>query len=193
MSTRCSFLSRLVLAGAGAVLLGVLPAGPAAAAGPSGPSGTEVSHAVRGTTAPRHSGRSVPAQGGLTVTLDPATLRAEPVAAGTGCRLRVAVTLQLDGTVSGVATGATTATVSAPCAAVLSAPPGAFADTFRFTGTFRGTVAAAPVRTTVDYAGFTRAGGDVSAVLTMRGDATVLAGVRARAGAAGTYAGVAIH
>ena len=195
MSTRFSVSSRFVLAAIGVVLLGGLPAGPAAAAGlspGSPPPGSQALGASGGVASP-YPGSAGPAQGDLVVRVDPSTLRAEPVAQGTRGRLRAGVTITATGTVAGTAEGTTTAIVHAPCAAATSNPPGAFADTFRFTGAFHGEVLGSPTTAAVEYAGLTRPGGDVSAALVLHGDVTVLAAVRARVGATGTYRGLVIE
>lgn len=197
MSTRFFALSRSFAGAAAAVVLvGLLSSGPAAAAPTAAPSSPAAAGArASGVAAPsagRGLGTSTSAVGSLVVQLDPATLQATPIVRGTMCRLSVGVTLTLSGTVDGAATGVTTATISAPCAQATSTPPGTFADTFRFTGDFAGEVSGVPATAVVEYAGVTRAGGDVAAVLILHGGATVLASVQARAGAEGTYRGVAL-
>lgn len=131
-----------------------------------------------------------PVSGAFTLELDPASVQATPVDRGTACRLTVSAELAFTGTVQGPAQGRTVATVRASCAAALASPPGTYADTFRYTGTFRGRVSGVPTSAAVDYAGITRRGGEVSALLFLHGSATVLAVVRAQAGVGGTYLGV---
>lgn len=161
-----------------AMLVGGVAAGPAAAAGGSG---------VR---AAHQAPRTVLAHGGIEVSLDPATLSATP-ASPTTCRLSVDVSLKLTGTVYGTASGETVAIVNAPCSAATSTPPGTFADVFRFTGAFQGTVAGAPAQGRMEYAGATRPGGAVAAALALGGNAPVLAAVKASVGGVGSYRGIA--
>lgn len=122
----------------------------------------------------------------------PYSFQATPTRSGRRCILRVGVDLSLAGTVDGTASGQVTARVKAPCEDATTSPPGTYADTFRFTGEFTGTVAGVPASADVTYAGLTRAGGDVSALLLLRGGAKVVALVDAQAGVGGSYQGVAV-
>jgi hypothetical protein len=177
MSTRFPAFFRAVSGATAAMVLGVALAGPALA-GPAATAARPV-HAI------------APVAGTITVVLDPGTLTATPSHEGARCLFRVEAVLELDGTVDGTATGTTRALVHAPCAEATSNPPGTFADTFAFTGDFLGTVSEAGTAAEVRYAGGTRAGGGVSAVLVLDGGAVVVAAVQARAAEGGTYRGVA--
>jgi hypothetical protein len=132
------------------------------------------------------------ATGSLTATIDPSTVVATPTRDGAWCRLTARTTLQLAGSVEGTVEGMATADVRASCDLVTTHPPGTYPDTFALRGDFRGTVASEPVRGDVLYTGATRAGGDVSAVLIVSGDASAILGVRAQVGAAGTYQGFTV-
>lgn len=205
MGSRALSLSRFAVGGSAAVLLGALSLGPAAAAAPpaTAPPATASQAAPAGPAVPARPGQqsahrlghragSIPVDGTLRVQLDPSTLQATPAGGGAMCRLQVDVVLELAGTVEGTATGSTVATIDAPCADTVSTPPGTFSDTFRFTGDFEGSVSGVPAVAAVEYAGITRAGGDVSALLVLHDGVTVLAGVQAQAGAEGAYRGVAL-
>ena len=70
-------------------------------------------------------------------------------------------------------------------------PPGTFADAFGFVGEFSGTVDGQAVDATLGYAGVTRAGGAIKAVMTLSNGARGLLKVDATAGQGGTYTGFA--
>lgn len=171
------------------VTLGLLLGGPAAAA----PSSVAAPRAHASVSPAGHAAglarAIIPAQGTIVALPDLRTASATPTHGGSRCRLRVESTLELGGTVTGTATGVTRATIHAPCAEATSNPPGTFADTFAFTGHFRGTVSAVDAMAEVRYAGVTRPGGEVSALLFLHGDAALLAAVQARADDSGTYSG----
>lgn len=184
-------LPRLLSAAAVALLLGAAPA--AAAAAPLATAAPSTHQAAAGAPgADAAAGRSIVAKGTIAVQPNFATLTATPVSHGAKCLLRVESTLALAGTAEGAATGVTLATIDAPCASATTNPPGTFADTFRFAGAFQGTISGAPVTADVEYAGVTRAGGEVSALLTFHGGATLVAEVQARAAGSGTYQGIAL-
>lgn len=182
----CSF-TRVVAAG----LLTALPISPAGAAEPAAAPPSAHAYGSVGQVAAHRAGVSIQVRGTIAVHLDPSTLEAVPAGRGTMCQLSVGVTVELAGTIDGTATGVTVATVHAPCAAATSTPPGTFADTFRFTGRFHGAISGIRASADVEYAGVTRAGGDVSALLVLHHGATALATVQARAGDSGTYRGLA--
>jgi hypothetical protein len=167
----------------GAMLVG--PAAlPAAAASPGAPAHGRLAdlsaHPARAVVPVRGTIVAVPELGTLTVT---------PSHGGARCLFRLESTLELEGVVAGTATGVTQATIHAPCAEATSNPPGTFADTFAFTGGFTGTVAGDAAAAEVTYAGVTRAGGEVSALLLLDGDATVVATVNAGVDVAGDFSG----
>jgi hypothetical protein len=132
------------------------------------------------------------ATGTLTATIDPSTVVATPTRDGASCRLADRTTLQLAGSVDGTVEGTTTADVRASCDLATANPPGTYPVTFALRGDFRGTVATEPVQGDVLYTGAARAGGDVSAVLIVSGEASAILGVRAQVGAAGTYQGFTV-
>lgn len=140
------------------------------------------------TSRPAHS--SATTQGTIAVELDGSTLTAGPVG-HRACRLHVNATLRLTGTIDGTASGSTTAIIKAPCDQALATPPGTFADVFQFSGTFQGTVRGKNTTARTRYAGVTRAGGAVLAVLTLRGTTSATVFVEAQAGGTGTYHGKA--
>ena len=199
MSTRpFSLLSRSLLGAAVAVTLG---AAPMAAAAPQSTARSDLPAVAPAAQGAAHGGPAaaavgagapVAAKGTIVVQLDFATLSAQPASRGAKCQLRVDAVLQLAGSVDGLAAGVTTATIDAPCALATSTPPGTYADTFQFTGTFQGNVSGKPATAQVLYAGLTRPGGAVSALLTLNGGALALAAVQARAGESGTYQGIAL-
>ncbi|TWP38336.1 hypothetical protein [Leekyejoonella antrihumi] len=181
MTTRRVSLPRALTGVVAAGLLSAVPMSPSAAA--------PTAAAPPSTHAPGSVGQT---RGTIVVQLDPSTMQAVPAAQGTRYRLSVRVTLELSGTVDGKARGVTVATVDAPCAAAISTPPGTFADTFRFTGGFHGTVSGIRASADLEYAGVTRVGGAVSALLVLHNGAAALATVQARAGDSGTYRGMAV-
>lgn len=88
---------------------------------------------------------------------------------GNKCLLTVGGTLHFTGSLEGAATGTTRAVVHAPCEVALAAPPGAYFDVFRFTGEFEGTVGGQPADGTLTYSGVTQEGGQIDAVIRLRG------------------------
>jgi hypothetical protein len=79
----------------------------------------------------------------------------------------------------------------ASCSEVATTPPGTFADVFAFAGTFAGTVDGAPVEASLRYAGATRAGGEITALMALTRGARALLKVDAMAGQRGGYVGLA--
>ncbi|MDI3331191.1 MAG: hypothetical protein QJR09_10745 [Micrococcus sp.] len=189
MGSLDSWPSRVLAGTTAAVMLGAALAGPLAAAPPATAS---VPRAAPSAGAPHQTPAAIPVTGTIDVQVDLGSISATPAAGGTRCVLTADVTLQFSGTVEGTAVGETVARVNAPCSEVTTMPPGTFADTFRFSGDFEGDVAGTPTTAEVEYAGVTRAGGAVSAVLHLDGDSTVRATVRAQAGGSGTYRGIAV-
>jgi hypothetical protein len=111
------------------------------------------------------------------------------------CEFVIQGRLTFSGTLEGVAEGTTTALIDAPCAeATDPANLGAFADVFRFEGTFSGTVDGVPATGGLTYAGITRPGGSIDARIRLRADGAkaTLHTVTAQLGVGGTYRGVAI-
>lgn len=88
---------------------------------------------------------------------------------GNKCLLTVDGTLHFTGSLEGAATGTTKAVVHASCEDALAAPPGAYFDVFRFTGEFEGTVGGQPADGTLTYSGVTQEGGQIDAVIRLRG------------------------
>ncbi|WNB87246.1 hypothetical protein [Cellulomonas sp. ATA003] len=108
------------------------------------------------------------------------------------CEFTVDGVLTFSGTVAGVADGTTTALVFAPCAEALATPPGTYADVFRFHGDFTGEVRGIPTSGTLRYAGVTRVGGEIDALVTLRGDdARAVLRADAQVTVGGSYRGVA--
>lgn len=133
--------------------------------------------------------RSV-ARGEFTVAVDVATVTLEDL--GTkACNLTVDATLSFTGTIVGTAEGKTVALVAAPCSEVATTPPGTFADVFAFVGDFAGTIDGDTAAAKLGYAGATRAGGAIKALMTLSHGARGLLKVDAVAGQGGTYAGFA--
>jgi hypothetical protein len=133
--------------------------------------------------------RSV-ARGEFTVAVDFATVTLEDV--GTkACKLTVDTTLSFTGTILGTAEGSTVALIAAPCGEVATTPPGTFADVFAFVGDFAGTIDGEAAAAKLRYAGTTRAGGAINALMTLSHGAHGLLKVDAVAGQGGTYAGFA--
>lgn len=140
------------------------------------------------------SARQQPASGEFTAVLDPTSLQPTPVGERK-CRLQVQGTLLFTGTLAGTAEGQTTALIDAPCPEVLANPPGTFSDVFRFEGVFTGDVAGVPVTDAdLDYAGVTRAGGQIDANLRLRdeGAQATLRTTDAQVAVGGTYRGIAV-
>jgi hypothetical protein len=155
-------------------------------------------HATAGTSAATtRSGHAqvVPASGDFTVTLDLTSIAARPV--GTRCLLTVSGTLVFSGTLEGTAAATTAALEDAACADVATHPPGTFADVFRSTGTFSGTVDGRPVEARLVYAGRTAVGGSIDALMLFTGGVTggVTGALRVEAEVAvgGTYRGLLVE
>jgi hypothetical protein len=130
------------------------------------------------------------ARGDFTVAVNVASATFEDV--GTkACKLTVDATLSFTGTIVGAAEGTTVALVAAPCSEVSTTPPGTFADVFAFVGDFAGTIDGEPAAAKLGYAGATRAGGAIKAIMTLSHGARGLLRVEAVAGEGGSYAGFA--
>ena len=172
--------TRRLLAG-GALALTMLTAAPAAASAAPATSAT-----TRGARA-----HVVRASGEFTVALDVTSLRVQPV--GTRCLLTVSGTLEFSGTLVGTAAATTAALEDATCAEVATHPPGTFADVFRSTGTFAGTVDGQPVDAEIVYAGRTAVGGSIDAVMVFTGGVTGVLHVQAQVAVGGTYSGVLVE
>ena len=87
--------------------------------------------------------------------------------------------------------GATVVLIAATCDEVAVSPPGTFADVFVFVGEFDGTIDGDPAAAKLGYAGATRAGGAVKAIMTLSHGARGLLKVDAVAGQGGRYTGFA--
>jgi hypothetical protein len=146
---------------------------------------------ARTRLAPSTGVHAVSASGDFAATLDFDSLRLQPV--GSRCLLTVSGTLTLAGTLLGTATGSTAAFEDAPCTDVAANPPGTFADVFRFTGTFSGTIAGRATAGALVYAGRTAPGGAIDAVMVVTGGLTGLLRVQAVVGVGGTYRGVVVQ
>ncbi|HOZ60282.1 MAG TPA: hypothetical protein PKY70_19035 [Nakamurella multipartita] len=119
-------------------------------------------------------------------------------APGRGCLLTVTGTIVFPGPtgttpdagIVGTADGVTTALVDASCEQAQAVPPGTYADVFRSTGTFVGTIGGEPVTGTLVYRGTTEPGGQIDAEITIR-DGRVKASLSADARVllGGNYAG----
>ena len=81
--------------------------------------------------------------------------------------------------------------IAASCDDVATTPPGTFADVFAFVGDFAGTIDGEAAEAKLGYAGATRAGGAVKALMTLSHGARGLLKVDAVAGQGGRYAGFA--
>ncbi len=132
----------------------------------------------------------VDASGSFTAQIDPASITLAP-ASGGNCVLSVNGVLTFSGTLMGTATGSTTALIFASCAQVATTPPGTFADVFRFVGEYVGTVAGQPGSGSLTYAGVTRAGGNITAAIGLRGDSSALVRADAVVAVGGSYRGIA--
>lgn len=169
-----------LVAGVALSLVTVMPAVARAAPTATG----EVSTPAAGKAAHR-------AAGDFTAVVDFPTLTARDVR-GNKCEFTVDGTLTFAGTLDGAAEGTTTAVIFAPCSEATTTLPGTFFDVFRFEGRFTGTVNGLPATGKLSYAGITRVGGEIDAVILLNGgrakavlraDATVAVG--------GSYSGVA--
>ena len=137
------------------------------------------------------TGSVVAASGEFTAAVDFASLRLRDVRGGR-CELTVNGTLTFTGTLDGAATGTTTALLFATCAEVAVTPPGTFFDVFRFEGDFSGTVAGQPATGPLRYAGITRVGGAIDALITLGGGSTAVLRADAVVAVGGSYTGVAV-
>jgi hypothetical protein len=143
------------------------------------------------TTRSGHHPHIVPASGDFTVTLDVSSIAARPV--GTRCLLTVNGTLVFSGTLEGTAAATTAALEDAACADVALHPPGTFADVFRSTGAFSGTVDGRPVEARLVYAGRTAVGGSIDALMLFAGGVTGALHVQAEVAVGGTYRGLLVE
>jgi hypothetical protein len=144
--------------------------------------------------APTASAAATPAvrsSGTFQANVDFMTLTATAAPNGRHCELAVQGALTFHGTVNGVAEGQTTAYVLAPCDEVLVVPPGTYRDTFRFTGTFAGTVNGSPTTGELTYFGITHPGGDINATIRLQGGSRAVLRADATVAVGGTYTGVA--
>ena len=132
----------------------------------------------------------VVASGTFTAQINPASITLAP-AVGGNCVLTVNGVLTFSGTLDGTATGTTTALIFATCDQVATTPPGTFADVFRFVGDYAGTVAGQPASGSLTYAGSARAGGAITALITLRGDSSALLRADAVVAVGGSYRGIA--
>jgi hypothetical protein len=150
--------------------------------------------AAQAAPAPRAEARSassgaVAAAGQFSAAIEFTSISLRDAPGGT-CELTVDGTLAFSGTLDGEAQGTTTAVIFAPCADVAITPPGTFFDLFEFEGTFTGTVDGSHVVSELTYAGITRPGGDIDALITMAGDARAVLQVDAVVAQGGTYTGI---
>ena len=147
--------------------------------------------AAPGTSTVVPASRVVRAAGDFTVTLDVTSIQLQPV--GTRCLLTVDGTLDFTGTLTGTAAATTRALEDATCPEVLANPPGTFADVFRSTGTFEGTVDGRPAEAGIRYAGRTAVGGSIDAVMVLTGGVTGALHVNAQVAVGGSYRGVLVE
>ena len=144
---------------------------------------------VGAMTGPGAAGAHGLIRGDFTVAVELATASLEDVGA-TACRLTVDATVTFSGDVVGAAHGTTIALIGAACSEVATTPPGTFADAFGLVGEFSGTVDGRAVHATLGYAGVTRAGGMIKAVMTLSNGGRGLLKVDAVAGQGGSYTGI---
>ena len=130
------------------------------------------------------------AEGDFVAAIDFATVDVHPV--GANCRLTVSGVLTFSGTVTGAAEGTTQALIHAPCSAVATSDPGTYGDVFRFEGQFEGEVAGQPVTAELVYAGVTRPGGDIDALIRIRNGVSAVLRADAVVGRGGSYEGTAV-
>ena len=175
------FLRPLVVAGLTVALTAATPLAANAA-----PTMSALTRATRATGV-----HVVPASGDFTAALDVTSIRLLPV--GARCLLTVNGTLTFSGTLQGTATGTTAALEDATCTDVAANPPGTFADVFRSSGTFSGTVEGRPTEAEIVYAGRTAPGGSINAVMLFTGGFTGVLQVRATVGVGGSYRGLVIQ
>jgi hypothetical protein len=152
-----------------------------------------IAHADMASSAPgRVSVRSdvQAASGDFTAAIDVRTIQLQPV--GSRCLLTVDGALAFRGSLEGTATGTTSALEDATCAQVQANPPGTFADVFRFTEQFSGSVDGRTVEASLVYAGRTAPGGSIDAVMLLTGGVTAVLQVSARVAAGGTYRGLLV-
>ena len=132
-----------------------------------------------------------PATGSFDAQVNFETIRLDPV--GANCRLTVDGVLVFSGAITGEATGTTGALILAPCGAVATNPPGTYRDVFRFVGRFEGEIAGEAVSAQLVYAGVARPGGEIDAVIRIRGvGVSATLEVDAVVAQAGTYEGAAV-
>jgi hypothetical protein len=129
-------------------------------------------------------------RGDFTIAVELQTASLEDVGAS-ACKLTVDATVPLTGDVAGAADGTTVALIRAACSEVATTPPGTFADAFGFVGEFSGAVDGHAVDATLGYAGVTRPGGAIKAVMTLSNGIRGLLKVDAVAGQGGIYTGFA--
>jgi hypothetical protein len=132
----------------------------------------------------------VAASGTFTANITVESITLAPGAGG-NCVLTVNGVLTFSGTLVGTATGTTTALILAPCDEVATTPPGTFADVFRFVGDYAGTVGGLPASGPLTYAGVTREGGTITAVIKLRGSSSALLRADAVVAVGGSYRGIA--
>jgi hypothetical protein len=142
-----------------------------------------------GSAAPAAARSALRVEGSFTVAVDFGTLLLRD-APGGRCQLIVDGTLMFTGMLEGDSPGTTTALVFAPCPAVATAPPGTYFDLFRFAGDFAGMLGESAVTGSLTYAGVTRPGGAIDAVIVVRGNAFGVLRAQAVVAEGGTYAGV---
>ncbi|MBX9245433.1 hypothetical protein ICW40_11520 [Actinotalea ferrariae] len=165
------------LAAAGVVMLGLLAPTTTAAAAPS--HGPEASR-----------GGVSSAAGEFVASVDFTSLRTRDIG-GAACEFTVDGSLTFSGALEGVAVGTTTALIFAPCAEALASPPGTYVDVFAFDGRFTGEVGDQPASGPLRYAGVTRVGGGIDALITLRGrDAQAVLRADAQVAVGGTYEGL---
>jgi hypothetical protein len=150
------------------------------------------SGALADAPASHQGGELVPAQGTFAAAVTP-PFQLEP--RGASCELTVPGQLTFSGTLEGTAAGTTTALILAPCEEVAVTPPGTYFDVFRFEGEFNGTVADKQVTDAdITYAGITRPGGTIGAIIRLSGDGTTaVLHADARVLVGGDYSGVALR
>lgn len=133
-------------------------------------------------------GGALPAEGYFVASVDFTSLQARDVR-GNKCEFTVNGTLTFSGTLEGTANGVTTALIFAPCADALASPPGSYFDVFEFEGHFTGEVLDDPASGPLRYAGVTRVGGEIDALIILSGDARALLRADAQVAVGGTYHG----
>lgn len=132
----------------------------------------------------------VVARGEFTASVDFATLTLMPI--GANCLLEVDGALNFTGTLEGLASGTTRALVLADCADVAFNPPGTFADVFRSSLEFIGTIDGEPVIADITYRGRTAVGGAITAVMMLSNGANGVLHVDAIVVVGGAYKGIVL-